>query len=220
MKIDYKLISLRYSWLSRCLTIISIIVFNTSCEKEDVYLNKENNNTKQACTFLDYSFIDNIKCYDPIGNRLDSLSYIYTQDDFVFPDNLEHPYKKIVINADSTVIMYCTADDTTNIAKGKVTQRNDTLCFYSNEPAFNRLLFKGLIVDHQLRIPGYGCRYYVFASDGKSQGDIKSKTVGYGIPDLEDLLKDFPKLYFDNHIIKIQNMYIQRFDLIYEIKTE
>jgi hypothetical protein len=218
MKMEDKFINLRRFWLSKYLIILSIIVFNTSCKKENI--SQENNNTKQVCSFLDYSFIDNIKCYDEIGNRYDSLSYIYSQDDFVFPDESEHPYKKIVINADSTVIMYCTADDTTNIVKGKVTQRNDTLYFYSNEPAFNRFFFKGLIVDHQLRIPGYGCRYYVFASDGNSSGEIKNKANGYGIPHLEDLLNDFPGLYFANHIIKISNMYFQRFDLIYEIKTE
>lgn len=220
MKTEDKFINLRGFGLSKYLIILSIIVFNTSCKKETPP-EKENNNTKQACSFLDYFFIDNIKCYDTIGNRFDSLSYIYSQDDFVFSDESEQPYEKIVINADSTVIMYCTADDITKIKNGYVTQRNDTLYFYYNPPHdFNRFLFKGLIVDHQLRIPGCGCRYYVFTSDGKSSGENNGKIVGYGIPALEDLLKKFPKLYFANSIIKISNMYFQRFDLVYEIKTE
>ncbi|MUP38479.1 hypothetical protein [Labilibaculum euxinus] len=219
MKIKDKFINLRCFWLSKCLIILSIIIFNTSCEKENINFEKENNNTKQTCSFRDYSFIDNIQCYDTIGNRFDSLSYVYSQDDFVFPDEL-HPYEKIEINADSTVIMYYTVDDITTIKNGKVYQQNDTLCFYFNELDFNGLRFRGLIVDHQLRIPGYGFRYYIFASDGTNSGEIKNTTIGYGIPDLEDLLKNFPNFYLDNNIIKIRNLYVQRFDLIYDIKTE
>lgn len=206
--------------LSKYLIILSFIVFNTSCKKENIVIEKENN-TKQVCSFQDYVFIDDIICYDTVGNRYDSLSYIYSHDDFVFPDGSEHPYKKIVIHADSTVIMYRIADDTTNIVNGLVTKKNDSLYFYTNPPRdFNRFLFKGLIVNNHLRIPGYGCRYYVFASDGKNSGEIKGKTNGYGIPDFENLLIDFPKLYFDHSIIKISNMYFQRFDLIYEVQTE
>lgn len=221
MKTEDKLIDSRRFWLSKCLIALSIIVFNTSCEKENIDIEKENN-TKQVCSFLDYSFIENIKCYDTLGNRFDSLSYIYSQDDFVFPQESEYPYEKIEINADSTVMMYYTADGTTKIKNGYVTQRNDTLYFYYNNPhdIINHFLFKGLIVDHQLRIPGFGTRHYVFASDGKSSGEQKGKTAGYGIPDFEDLLMLHPRVYFANSIIKISYMYYQRFDLIYEIKTE
>lgn len=220
MKTEKKLINSRLFWLSKCLIVLSIIVFNTSCEKENIDIEKENN-TKQVCSFLNYSFIENIKCYDRLGNRFDSLSYIYTKDDFVFPHESEYPYDKIEINADSTVIMY-SADGTTKIKNGYVTQRNDTLYFYYKNPhdIFDRFLFKGIIVNHQLRIPGFGAKYYIFASDGNSSGEIKSETARYGIPDWEDLLKDFPNLYFYNHIIKIQKVYFQRFDLIYEIKTK
>ena len=220
MKTENRFINLRRFGLSKCLIILSIIVSIASCKKENVSGEKENTNTKQVCSFQDYSFIGDIKCYDTIGNRYDSLSYIYSQNDFVFPDGSERPYKKIVINADSTVIIYY-SDDTTKVKNGYVTQRNDTLYFYYNPPHdFNSFLFKGLIVDHQLRIPGYGCRYYVLASDGKNSGEAKGKTSGYGIPDFEHLLIDCPKLYFANSIIKITNIYFQRFDLIYEIKTE
>ncbi len=90
MKINDKFMNLRCFWLSKCLIILSIIIFNTSCEKENINFEKENNNT----------------------------------------------------------------------------------------------------------------------------------TIGYGIPDLEDLLKNFPNFYLDNNIIKIRNLYVQRFDLIYDIKTE
>ena len=221
MKMEDKFINLRRFWLSKCLIVLSIIVFNTSCEKENIDIEKENN-TKQVCSFLDYSFIENIKCYDTLGNRFDSLSYIYSQDDFVFPDKSEYPYEKIEINVDSTVIMYYTVDGTTKIKNGYVIQRNDTLYFFYNNPhdVINRFLFKGLIVDHQLRIPGFGARHYVFASDGKSSGEQKGKTAGYGIPDFEDLLMYHPRVYFANSIINISNIYVQRFDLIYEIKTE
>jgi len=114
--------------------ILSIIVFNTSCKKENIPDEKETKTTKQVCSFLDYSFIDRMKCYDTIGNRLDSLSYMYAQHDFVFPDKSECPYEKIEINADSTVKMYYTVEGTTKIKNGYVTQRNDTLYFYYNPP--------------------------------------------------------------------------------------
>jgi hypothetical protein len=212
MKREDKFINLRCFWLSKCLIILSIIVFNTSCEKE-------NNNTKQVCSFLDYSFIDNIKCYDTIGNSYDSLSYIYSQDDFVFPDEFEQPYDKIEINADNTVIMYYTRGDTTKIRNEIVTEINDTLYFY-NESDIKNTLIKGVIVDHQLIIPGYGCRYNTFVGDGINKIEIKKTTIGLGIPDLDNLLKNFPVFYFNNYPIKKQNMYFQRFNLIYEIKTE
>lgn len=216
-----KFINLRRFWLSKYLIILSIIVFNTSCEKENIHIEKENN-TKQVCSFQGYFFIDNIQCYDTLGNRLDSLSYIYSKDDLVFPDKSEYPYEKIEINADSTVIMYYTINGTTKIKNGYVTQRNDTLYFFYNNPhdIINYFLFKGLIVDHQLRLPGFGARYYVFASDGKSSGEMKGRTAGYGIPDFEDLQIDYPRLHFANSIIRISYMYFQKFDLIYEIKTE
>lgn len=214
MKMENKFIKLRYFLLSKCLIILSIIVFNTSCENEN-----ENNNTKQVCSFLDYYFIDNVKCYDSLGNSYDSLSYIYSQDDFVFPDVFEQPYDKIEINADNTVIMYYTVGDTTKIRNGMVTEIYDTLYFY-NELDIKNTLFKGLIVDHQLRLPGYGCRYNVFLGDGNNKIEFKKTTIGLGTPDLEDLLKNFPILYFDNYTIKKQNMYFQRFDLIFEVKTE
>jgi hypothetical protein len=220
MKMKDKHINLKYFWISNCLIIFSIIVFNTSCKKENIAIEKENSK-KQVCSFLDYFFIDNIQCLDTLGNRFDSLSYVYSKDDFVFQDKSEQPYEKIEINADSTVKLYYSVDDSIYIKNGYVTQRNDTLYFYYNPPhEFNSFLFKGIIVNNQLRIPGYGCRYYVFASDGKNPGEIKGKTTGYGIPDLDDLLIDYPRFYLANCIINISYMYFQRFDLIYEIKTE
>lgn len=207
-----KILNSRCFWLSKCLIILSIIVLNTSCEKE--------NNPKQAYNFRDYFFIENIKCYDTIGNRFDSLSYMYSRSDFIFSDEFELPYEKIQINADRTVTMHYKEDDITKIKNGKVTLKNDTLYFYSNELSFNNLLFKGLIIDHQLRIPGYGYIYCTFSSTGILHEKIEAKTIKLGIPDLEKLLKNFPPPSLVGHNTKIQNLYIQRFDLTYEIDIE
>jgi hypothetical protein len=217
---DVKYTSLRCFWLSKCLILLSIVVFNTSCEKENIVIEKENN-TKQVCSFQDYSFIDNIKCYDVNGNSYDSSSYIYSRKDFIFTDEYEYFFKKIVINADNTAKMYRSAEDTINVKYGYITQKNDTLYFYYNNPHdFDRFFFKGLIVNHQLRLQGYVSRYYVCTSDGNNNAIVKGKTSGYGIPSLKNLLKDFPKLYYDNFIMKTENMYYQKFDLVYEITTE
>ncbi|SHF52108.1 hypothetical protein SAMN05444274_10642 [Mariniphaga anaerophila] len=222
MKIEHTFINFRCFLLCKYLIILSIIVFNVSCEKEPIFFEEEDieDIKTERYSFRDYSFIDGIKCYDAKGNTLDSLSYMYSPDDFVFFDEFEFPYEKIEIKGDSTVSYYCITGDTTTIRNGNVTQVNDTLCFYFNELGSSGLLFKGLIVDNQIRISGYGCRYYIFTSDGSNTGEIADKIVELKIPDLEYLLKTSPQLHFDNHIITIHNLYIQRFDLVYEIETE
>lgn len=197
--------------INKCLIILSIIVFfNTSCEKE-------NSNPKQTYNFQDYFFIENIECYDTVGNRLDSLSYMYSQNDFIYSDEFELPYEKIEIYADNTAKMYYIEDDIANIKNGTVTLKNDSLYFYSNELGFNEGLFKGLIIDDQLRIPGYGYIYYIFLSNGFLHIKHENKYIKLGIPNLEAIIDNYPSYTLNNQDPIIENMYIQRFELIYDI---
>jgi hypothetical protein len=196
--------------MSKYLIILLTIVFITSCEIE-------NNNPKQTYSFDDYSFNDNVECYDTIGNRFDSLSYMYSQRDFIYSDEIKLPYEKIDIMEDSTVILYYMEDDKEYKKNVRVTQKNDTLYFYFDDLSDNYFLFKGLIDDNQLKIPGYGYIYHTYLSNGVLSFSEELKTIRLGIPDLEYLLKKFPSTSLNNSNIDIRNLYIQRFELIYEM---
>ncbi len=193
--------------------IILIVIINLSCENET-------SNPSHSYDFLEYSFIGNIECYDISGNRLDSLSYMYSQNDFIYTDEFELPYDKIEINADSTVLIYYKEDNDIKTKNGFVTLDNDTLYFYLDEINDNELIFRGFIEDNQLRLPGYGNINYLFLSNGMIEIIKADLAVTLGIPNLEVLIEDFPNWQLNDQDPMVQSIYIQKFDLIYEKMIE
>lgn len=226
MKKENNLIN--FKSFSKALIIFSMAFFSASCEKEDTEIDEieEENNLNtiiETYRFQDYSYVDNITCYDRFGEQKDSLFYVYPQDDFVFNDEDEYPYDKIEIHADSTLTLHYTTQGLPATKKGAILQKNDTLYFYTI-PRINTLilLFKGIVDDNQqLKLHGYGRINYHFVTDSINSVRGSRKHVELGTLDTKYILSLEPVIYrWNNHIANIQNTYLQKFDLVYEIETE
>lgn len=194
----------------RYLLAILSILFIASCENEDEYL-------KESFYFQDYSFSGNIECYDTLGNRFDSLSYRYSQNQFIFSDDFKLPYEKAEIYWNKTMTLFYKDGD---IRKGRILQKNDTLYFYLNDSDTDHPFLKGLLDNNQLRIPGYGRIYYTSLSNRFIKETHEDKLIRLGIPDLEILIQDFPTNFMNDVEMDAQNLYLQRFDLVYTRRVD
>lgn len=137
------------------------------------------------------------ECYNSLGNRFDSLSNIYSQDDFIYT-NGKFPYERIEIYEDNSVKMFFKENDILKTRNGMVTYKNDFSYFYNTELKSKELIFKGLMVDNQLRIHGYGYIYYTITKNGILSLESEDKNVTVGIPDIENLIKGFSLSPLDN----------------------
>lgn len=191
--------------------MLIMIVVNTSCEKEFEI-------PKVTFTFQNYFYPDEISCYDKSGNKLDSLSYMYSNSDFIYTDDYHLPYDKIEMYADNKMILYLKTDEVENTRRGIITQEKDTLYFYQHNVNPYNLLFKGVLTDNQLVIPGYGYIYYTLVSNGAINVIAATKLITLGSPDIEYIINEFPDgPYVNSEILRIQTLYFQRFDLIYKL---
>lgn len=194
--------------------LLPTVIFTISCENENTNIEPEEKFSVQTFTFSNFNSKEKIKCYDIHGNTYDSVSYIYSLEDFT-TNTSELFYNKIDINPDS-LVNYYQSNDTLITDTGSVTKINDTLCFLNS----NQLIqFKGTINNNQLNIFGYGTKIFFYAEDGINSMKQTSKITGYNMPPLDYLLSKIPRFLSDDFETKFQNMYLQKFNLVYDIET-
>ncbi|MFB6340978.1 hypothetical protein ACE1ET_04625 [Saccharicrinis sp. FJH62] len=196
------------------LLIVLIVALHTSCEEENVNLN-------QIFNFYDYAFINGIVCYDSTGIRLDSSSYMFNCTDFIYPAGFEIPYEKIEIKADSTVVLHFTVHNIKNARYSRISQKHDTLYFYTDNAGYTEFSFKGLLIGNVLRLPGYGYIYYKKSCNGAACISETKRITSLGFPDTEGLINAFPEGPIINYPIHtIKTLYIQQYELVYLLHTE
>lgn len=200
----------KFKYIQNYLTLTAIIMLFISCEKDNPSVYKYN--------FLDYSFIENIECYDTLGNQFDSLSYMFSEEDFIYDDDFHIPYENIELIEDNKFIINYVSEDKSKTLNGIIEHKNDSVYFYVDKFDPYNLLLKGIFINNQLRIAGCGYIYYTYIKDGIIY-ENQSKTTTLDIPEIESLLDNFPDYRVDN---KKGNryLYFQRFDLIYEKTSE
>ena len=196
-------------YIQNNLIITFITIFCISCEKEN----------PTVYSFVDYSFTESIECYDTLGNQFDSLSYMFSEVDFIYDDEFHIPYKKIEIIEDNTFIINYSSDGKSETLSGIINWENDSVYFYVNKINPNNLLLEGSLIDNQLKIAGCGYIYYTYIEDGLIYKE-KNRITTLKIPDIESLLDDFPNPQVNNNRIIIKYLYFQRFDLLYEKTSE
>ena len=192
-------------YIQKYLIVTFIIILCISCEKD---------HPTTVYSFLDYSFTENIECYDTLGNQFDSLSYMFTEADFIYGDEFHIPYKNIEILEDDEFIINYISEGQSITLKGVIDQKKDSVYFYVDELVPNNFLLKGAFIDNQLRIAGCGYIYYTYIEDVIVY-ESKSKTTTLNIPEIENLLDEFPNHQVNNNKGN-RYLYFLRFDMVYE----
>lgn len=197
-----------FKYIHNYLIITFITILCISCEKED----------HTVYSFVDYSFTENIKCYDTLGNQFDSSSYMFSQVDFIYDDEFHIPYKNIMIIEDNTFKINYVSDDKPETLSGIINRKNDSVYFYVDKFDPYNLLLEGSLIDNQLKITGCGYIYYTYIEDAITYKK-ESKTTTLHIPDIKSLLDDFPD-HRVNYNKGNRYLYFQKFDLLYEKTSE
>jgi hypothetical protein len=157
------------------------LVINYSCRRDDD--NEYKINVPMIYSFNHSDFNGGIQCYDSLGNAIDYISPSFIRNDFLFYDSDRYPYEKIEINQDSTTLYYYTIRELLRVDSGILSIYHDTLYFYSGGTYF-RLLFKGTIVNNQLRIPAYGYKL----ADIRNDIYMYNSSTSFGEPDMDEML--------------------------------
>lgn len=184
--------------------IFILVSFSFSCEKDNVF--PDHLDLPVTYYFVKSDFIDDILCYDTLGNKIDQSYSDFIQNDFLFSDGSFYPFETIEILKDSIVSYSYTNQEIVYYYEGWIASDEDSLCFYITENHNVRLLFKGYIKDEKLRIPAYGYKM-VFQSEW---GFLSS--TWFGCPNISNLVENMNK-YSDE---TIERLYIQKFELVYE----
>jgi len=190
--------------LNICLILLNCFIL-ISCDKED--LNPNRLRLPQSFSFIKSDFVSSIESYDTLGTKINEVSLGFIKNDFLFSDGYIYPYKKIVINSDSTVLFYYTSHELTNIDTGILSFVQDTLYFYYTKRAGNQLVFKGLFKDNKLIIPAYGYKMCYTATF--SSGYAGSNA--FGAPNIPALMNRMNSDPYYNY----NRLLIQRFELNY-----
>lgn len=200
----------KFKYFEMYLILTFIIILCISCEKD--------NPTITLFSFQDYSFTETIECYDTLGNQFDSLSYMFSEDDFIYDDEYHIPYKNIEIIEGNTFIINYTSDGKSETLTGIINWKNDSVFFYVDKFDPNNLLLKGSLIDNKLKIAGCGYIYYIYIEDVINY-ESQRKITTLDVPEIESLLAEFPDPQVNNNKGN-KYLYFQRFDLIYEKISE
>lgn len=200
----------RADFIQKYLKIAFIVVLFSSCEKDTFIENY---------SFQNYLFSENMRCYDTLGNQHDSLSYMFSENDFIFTDEFHLPYKNIEIVENNSFVINYVLEGNSKTKRGVIDHKNDSVYFFVDEIDPYNLLLKGKFINNQLRVSGCGFIYYVYIEDMLIY-ESKSKTASLSIPEISSLLDDFPNPRVNNNRICRKYLYFQSFDLVYDRISE
>jgi hypothetical protein len=199
----------KFKLIQKHLIIIFIVILCISCEKDKPTINYN---------FQDYSFTEATECYDTAGNKFDSLSYMFSEDEFIYNDEFYIPYENIEIIEDNSFIINYVSEGKSETRKGVIDHKNDSVYFYVDKVSPYNLLLKGIFINSQLRIAGCGYIYYIYIEDAITYESV-NKTTSLHIPEITSLLDDFPNPSVNGNYGN-KYLYFQKFDLIYEKTSE